>query len=239
MVRKSIALAAALAMAPMAVSLPATATAATAASSDLDRVAAHLKAANTMTADFSQSDRDGQTLTGKLTLKRPGRIRFQYQKDVPLLIVADGKALTMIDYEVKQVQRWPVANSPLSALLDPDHNLAKYGKVVKTGNDKVVRVDVRDPKHPEYGLLSMIFVRNAGAPRGLMLDSWVALDSQNNRTTVRLSHQKFNVPVAANAFEWNDPARQVAAIRRSPPATDRENGAMLTAMFILATGNKA
>ena len=206
MVRKSIALAAAaLAAAPMAVSLAPAALAAPAASPDLDRVAAHLKAANTMTADFTQSDRSGQTLTGKLTLKRPGRIRFQYQKDVPLLIVADGKALTMIDYEVKQVQRWPVANSPLSALLDPDHNLAKYGKVVSTGNDKVVRVDVKDPKHPEYGVLSMIFVRNPNAPGGLMLDSWVALDSQNNRTTVRLKNQKFNNSVSDNSFRWNDP----------------------------------
>ncbi|WP_420606819.1 LolA family protein [Novosphingopyxis sp.] len=204
MVRKSIAIAAALAMMPMVASAP-SAIAATSQSSDLAHVAAHLKAANTMTAGFTQSDRDGQTLTGRLTLKRPGRIRFQYQKDVPLLIVADGKALTMIDYEVKQVQRWPVANSPLSALLDPDHNLARYGKVVSTGNDKVVRVDVRDPKHPEYGLLSMIFVRNATAPGGLMLDSWVALDSQNNRTTVRLRDQKFNAPVSDNAFRWKDP----------------------------------
>ena len=206
MVRKSIALAAAaLAAAPMAVSLAPAAIAAPAASPDLARVAAHLKAANTMTANFTQSDRSGQTLTGKLILKRPGRIRFQYQKDVPLLIVADGKALTMIDYEVKQVQRWPVANSPLSALLDPDHNLAKYGKVVSTGNNKVVRVDVKDPKHPEYGVLSMIFVRNPGAPGGLMLDSWVALDSQNNRTTVRLNNQKFNTSVSDNSFRWTDP----------------------------------
>ncbi|MDE0932416.1 MAG: outer membrane lipoprotein carrier protein LolA [Novosphingopyxis baekryungensis] len=208
MVRKMIAFAAAAAMAPMAVSLAPAAIAAPASSPDLQKVGAHLKAANTMTADFTQSDRAGQTLTGKLTLKRPGRIRFQYQKGVPLLIVADGKALTMIDYEVNQVQRWPIANSPLSALLDPDNNLAKFGKVIDTGNGNVVRVDVKDPKHPEYGLLSMIFVRKAAAPGGLMLDSWVALDSQNNRTTVRLRNQKFNAPVSDNSFRWNDPRKK-------------------------------
>lgn len=207
MVRKSLAIAAALAMVPMATYAP-VAIAATSQSGDLAKVGAHLKAANTMTADFTQTDRSGQSLTGKLTLKRPGRIRFQYQKGVPLLIVADGKALTMIDYEVRQVQRWPIENSPLSALLDPDHNLARFGKVVDTGNDKLVRVDVKDPKHPEYGLLSMIFVRNASAPGGLMLDSWVALDSQNNRTTVRLRNQTFNAAVSNNAFRWNDPRRQ-------------------------------
>src|SRR3546814_1538988 len=67
-----------------------------------------------MIADFAQTDRNGQTLTGRLTIKQPGKIRFQYQKGVPLLIVGDGKALTMIDYEVRQVQRWPIGNSPRS-----------------------------------------------------------------------------------------------------------------------------
>src|SRR4051812_15693223 len=74
--------------------------------SPLAQVQAHLRAVDTMVAGFSQTDKRGQTLTGTLTMKRPGRIRFEYQKGVPLLIVADGKALTMIDYQVKQVQRY-------------------------------------------------------------------------------------------------------------------------------------
>ncbi|HKT77531.1 MAG TPA: outer membrane lipoprotein carrier protein LolA, partial [Sphingobium sp.] len=31
------------------------------------------------------------------------------------------------------------------------------------------------------------------------------LDSQNNRTTVRLSNLAYGVPVADSAFRWNDP----------------------------------
>src|SRR3546814_6777076 len=49
---------------------------------------------------FSQTGRSGRTLNGTLTMKRPGKVRFQYQKGVPMLIVGDGKALTMIDYEI-------------------------------------------------------------------------------------------------------------------------------------------
>ena len=89
-----------------------------AAPSDLNQVNAYIRAVTTLTADFSQTDRNGQVLTGKLTLKQPGKIRFQYEKGVPLLIVGDGKALTLIDYEVRQVQRWPIGNSPLAALID-------------------------------------------------------------------------------------------------------------------------
>ncbi|MDI1296814.1 MAG: outer membrane lipoprotein carrier protein LolA [bacterium] len=173
--------------------------------SDLPKVNAYVRAVTTMTADFTQTDRSGQTLTGKLTIKQPGKIRFQYQKGVPLLIVGDGKALTMIDYEVRQVQRWPIGNSPLGALLDPSKDLSKFGKVVPTGDPTILSVEARDPKRPEFGTITMIFKRNATGPAGLQLYGWVALDSQNNRTAVRLSNQQYGVPVADSAFRWTDP----------------------------------
>ena len=71
---------------------------------------------------ITQTDRNGQSVRGVLTLKRPGRIRFEYEEGVNMLIVGDGKALTLIDYEVRQVQRWPIKNSPLGALLDPSRD---------------------------------------------------------------------------------------------------------------------
>lgn len=190
-----------LAVAGLAIGVPATAQ----SSSTLASVQSHLKSTSSMTADFVQTDRNGQRLSGKLTLKRPGKIRFQYQKGVPLLIVGDGSSLTMIDYEVRQVQRWPVKNSPLGALLDPDRDLTRYAKVLPTGSNDVLSVEVKDPKRPEYGTITMVFVRDGSAPAGLRLRGWVALDSQNNRTRIDLSNQKFNVAVADSAFRWTDP----------------------------------
>lgn len=174
-------------------------------SNDLSQVVGHMQAVATMNATFTQTDRNGQSLTGKLLLKRPGHVKFEYQKGVPLLIVADGKALTLVDYEVKQVQRWPIRNSPLAALLDPGKDLSRFGRRVDTTNPNVISVEVRDPKRPEYGTMTMIFVKQAGAPGGLTLNGWVALDSKNNRTTVRLSNVKFNQPIAQSNFTWRDP----------------------------------
>ena len=178
---------------------------AAAQSDDLARVQQHLRGVETMTATFSQTDRAGKVLNGTLTLKKPGRIRFQYEKGVPLLIVGDGKALTFIDYSVKQVQRWPIGNSPLGVLINPDRDISRYAKVVPTGDPRVVSVEGYDPKHPEYGRITMVFARDASAPGGLMLQGWVALDSQGNRTTIRLSNQRFNAPVSDGTFRWNDP----------------------------------
>lgn len=189
--------------APLALTLPAAPAAAQA--DKLDAAVAALRGITTMRANFTQTDRNGQRVSGVLTLKRPGKIRFEYEKSVNMLIVANGGALTLVDYDVKQVQRWPIKESPLGALLDPSRDVKRFGTLQATSNPDVMSVEVRDPKHPEYGVITLIFVRNGSAPGGWELASWVALDAQNKRTTVRLSNHQYGVSVADSLFNFRDP----------------------------------
>jgi len=209
-IRTSVLAASALTLGVTALSaFPATAMAQTASDrAQIDAAVGALRAVSTMQADFVQTDRNGQRIGGVMTLKRPGKIRFQYQKGVPFLIVADGSSLTMIDYEVRQVQRWPIRNSPLGALLDPNKDVARFARLNPTANTAVLSVDVKDPRHPEYGTITLIMVRKASAPGGWELDSWVALDSQAKRTTVRLTNHRYGIAVPDNTFRYNDPRNQ-------------------------------
>jgi len=200
------ALACSLALAvPAALALPAAPVAAQA--DRLDQVVGALRGISTMKADFVQTDRNGQSVRGVLTLKNPGRIRFEYERAANMLIVSNGRSLTLVDYDVDQVQRWPISNSPLGALLDPNRDVKRYGRLLPTANPDVLSVEVKDSRKPEYGTITLIFVRDAGAPGGLELSSWVALDAQNKRTTVRLSNQRYGVAVADSAFTFRDPRR--------------------------------
>ena len=172
---------------------------------ELRQVQQHLAQTQSMVAGFSQTDRNGRVLTGTLTLKKPGKIRFQYQQGVPILIVGDGRALTFVDYSVRQVQRWPIGNSPLGILLNPNADISRVARLAPGGDPRFLSVEAADPRHPEYGRITLIFDHNPAAPAGLMLQGWVALDAQNNRTTVRLSGQRFNVPVSDSTFQFRDP----------------------------------
>ena len=189
--------------APLALPVPAVAQA---QSGDLDRAVTALRSISTMQASFVQTDRNGQRASGTITLKRPGRIRFQYAPGIPMLIVSDGAALTVIDYQVRQVQRWPIKNSPLGALLDPTRDVKKFGTLVG-GDPNGVTVQVRDRSHPEFGVMTLRFNRKAGAPGGLELSGWTALDSQNKLTTVALSNQRYGMAVGDGTFKYNDPRR--------------------------------
>jgi outer membrane lipoprotein-sorting protein len=178
------------------------------AASDINQAVAALRAIDTLRADFIQTDANGGRVTGVLTMKRPGKIRFQYQAGVPLLIVSDGAALTMIDYEVRQVQRWPIKNSPLGALLNPDKDVARFARLNPTGRSDLISMAVRDPGHPEYGTLTLLMLRKPSAPGGLELDSWIATDAQSRRTLVRLTNPQYGVAVPDSMFRWTDPRPQ-------------------------------
>ena len=181
--------------------------AAQSSSGDLDRAVAALRAISTMKANFSQIDRAGNVANGTMTLKRPGKIRFDYGEGSDLLVVSNGRSLYMVDYEVNQVERWPIKNSPLGALLDPTRDVKQFGKLVSLGGSQVVSVDVKDPNRPEFGRIIMNFVRKGNAPGGLQLMNWVAVDAQNYRTTVRLNNHRYGVSVPDSAFRFRDPRR--------------------------------
>lgn len=198
---------------PLAALIVAPLIVAAAPADDLGTVRKHLAAVETMTADFTQTDRSGKSVRGTLTLKKPGHIRFQYQKGVPILIVGDGKSLWFLDYQVGQKQRWPIDNAPLGVLLDPSRDATRYAHVVPSLDSSRIAVEAADPRHPEYGKVTLVFERVAGTPGGLTLAGWTALDAQGNRTTVTLSAQRFNVPVNDAAFRFNEP--RAGATRRN------------------------
>ena len=197
----------ALALAPLTLAALAPAPLAAQANAGLAQVQAHLRAVQTMTANFTQTSSRGRNLNGTLIIRRPGHIRFDYGRSANMLIVGDGNALTFIDYDVGQRQRWPVNDSPLSVLLNPNQDLSRFAHVVQD-DAQVLMIEARDPRRREFGTITVGFAKSAGAPGGLILQGWSTRDAQNNTTTVRLSDQRFNVPVADSAFRYREPTRR-------------------------------
>jgi outer membrane lipoprotein-sorting protein len=190
------------------VSMAAPAPAAT--SGDLKAVESSLAATQSMTADFLQTDGKGRQMAGTLSLKRPGKIRFAYGGGVNMLLIANGKTLNFLDYDVGQKSSWPIGKSPLAVLLSPNPDLGRIARIVPSESAQVVVVRARDARRPEFGTLVLAFQRSPSGPGGLRLEGWTAIDAQNKRTTVRLTNQRYNVPVPDSAFTFADPKRKKA-----------------------------
>jgi len=166
-----------------------------------------LAATQSMTANFVQTNGKGQQLAGKLTLRRPGRARFDYGSAANMLMVADGTNLYFLDYQVGQKNRWPIAKSPLGPLLSANPDLARIARPLPTQDPRVTLLRVRDARHPEFGTLILAFITAPAAPGGLQLEGWTAIDAQNKKTTVKLDAQRYNVAVPDTAFQFAEPQK--------------------------------
>ena len=193
------------ALAPIAV--VAMATPAAAQSGDIAKVEAHLSAIQSMTANFVQTDAKGRSARGTVQLKRPGRIRFQYQGN-DLLLVANGSRLYFLDYSVGQKNSWNLNSTPLGLLLAANPDINRIAKVVPQSDPRILLVRARDARRPEFGTLLLAFVRSPGAPGGLLLEGWTAIDAQNKRTTIKLDNQRYNVAVPESAFRFDEPKKR-------------------------------
>jgi outer membrane lipoprotein-sorting protein len=169
------------------------------------RLKTHIGSVETMTANFTQIDARGRAASGTMQMKRPGKVRFQYGSG-DLLLVANGKTLAIVDYQVGQKSTIPLGRTPLGVLLSGSPDLKGRAQVVPSSDARIVTVRARDPA--QYGSLTLVFTRSASAPGGLQLYGWTAIDGQNRRTTVKLSDVRYNVAVPESAFTFAEPKRK-------------------------------
>jgi outer membrane lipoprotein-sorting protein len=174
-------------------------------SPDLARLKAHLTSVQTMTAKFTQTDAKGRVDAGTLQMKRPGRVRFEYNGG-DVLLVADGKRLTFLDYEVGQKSSWPLSKTPLGALLSSSPDFNGKAEILPSNDSRVVVARAKNAS--QYGQITLAFLRNGSSPGGLEMYGWTAIDPQGHRTTVKLSDVSYNVAVPDSAFTYAEPKKR-------------------------------
>jgi len=123
-----------------------------------------------------------------------------------VLLVANGKTLTFVDYAVGQKSSWPLGRTPLGPLLSNSPDFNGKAEILPSADSRVVVARAKNAG--QYGQLTLAFLRNGSAPGGLQLYGWTAIDPQNHRTTVRLSDVRYNVAVPEGAFTFAEPKKR-------------------------------
>src|SRR5213596_1134392 len=76
----------------------------------------YVNSIRTLQARFVQSNPNGSVVQGTLYVRRPGRMRFQYDPPSQLKVVADGTQVTMWDPASKDFGQWPIGWTAASFL---------------------------------------------------------------------------------------------------------------------------
>ena len=150
-----------------------------------------------MKARFVQSNPNGSIVQGALYLRKPGRMRFEYDPPSQLKIVADGYQVTMWDNATRDFGQWPIGWTAASFLVkDP---LALSGDIQVEKIDRVngmLEVTMSQAKKPQEGKVVVRFAENP-----LLLRGWTILDNRGNRVTVSLSEMQTGLQLADSLFK--------------------------------------
>jgi len=148
---------------------------------DLTRVDNYLSGLTNLQGNFLQVGPDGSLAQGKFYLRRPGRMRFEYNPPEKLLVVADGTWVAVKD-GFSAAQRYPLGSTPLGILLDDHVDLAKEVKVLAVEHQPgALRITLADKHDNAPGNITLVFDEP-----DLQLRQWIVTDAQGLQTTVAL-----------------------------------------------------
>lgn len=160
---------------------------------------------------FNQTNADGKKLRGKFFIKQPGRFRFDYGSGSKMIIVSDGKNLSVQDLDLKTDSSWELDRTPFRMLLRKDVDLGRDAAVLEVQDvDDLIIVSVQD-KSPETPGRIKLFL---GKKPALELKEWVTTDAQGIDTRIEITDLNRTEEIASDLFTPQSPTMQ--KIQQSP-----------------------
>ncbi len=159
----------------------------------LNAISAYLNGITSAEAPFTQVNDDGTLSTGRVLIRRPGRVRFEYDPPETLLVVAGAGQIGVFDgrSNVATPEQYPLNQTPLKIILEKNVNLARRNMVVGHQYDGTsTTVVAQDPDRPEYGTIELKFTSGPTELR-----QWIVKDGQGATTTVILGGLKTDVSI--------------------------------------------
>ncbi|MFQ1699682.1 LolA family protein [Loktanella agnita] len=150
----------------------------------LGQISQYLNQLQTAQGGFTQINSDGTLSTGQIYIKRPGRIRFEYNPPDESLVMAGGGQVAVFDPRSNTgPERFPLNQTPLDIMLRQNVDLSSERMVTnQTYDGTATTITAQDPEHPEYGNIQMVFTANP-----VELRQWIVTDDLGTQTTIILN----------------------------------------------------
>lgn len=177
---------------------------------DIARVERYFNGIKSMRSSFLQASSTGNVAKGTVWLRRPGRMRFEYEAPSPILITSDGNLITYQDLELKQTNQIPLFTSPLSVLVDDDVRFDRTLTVEEVRKESnVLRITVRQRDEPDQGYVTLVF-----QDQPMELKQWTIVDAQQVSVKVALLDPAFGVTIPNELFRPKDFGRPADEVGR-------------------------
>lgn len=160
-----------------------------------------LAAVKTAKGRFEQYQSDGSVVSGDFALRRPGKMRFDYDDPTPIRIIADGTTVAVEDTALETVDRIPIAATPLGMILSKKIDFEKKANVLAVHrNAGRVSITLEDSTGEHEGRLTLLIDADSYDLLG-----WWTMDDGGNNTQVILDDVETGVKLDPKLFRIEDP----------------------------------
>lgn len=115
-----------------------------------------------LTANFKQESENGAIANGKLFLSRPGKMRVEYDKSTPILIVVNGSVLAYTDLELEETSYLTTNSTPASFLTRGNFSFSAADVEITdfSKTNDFIKVGIRKKNKKEAGIFRLVFKAN-------------------------------------------------------------------------------
>ena len=158
----------------------------------------YLNSIDTLKADLIQISSTGEVETGRILIKKPGQMRFEYDPPSNHLVMASGLLLVIIDKKSNgEPQRYLTSQTPIGYLLSKRVDLINNPalKAISFKSDKI-HIVLADDEKPQSGKLELVF-----SQKPINLKEWTITNYSGEQTRILLEKVLVNAPLNKKLFD--------------------------------------
>ena len=162
----------------------------------LNEINVYLNDIKTLQAEFQQRNNDNSVSHGVLFIKKPNKLRMEYEQPNNGLVLINNQLVTIFDFESNNLsQTFPLAKSPFRYLLsDLSIELTKIDiNIYSEGSKTFVKVQNKDESY--LGHIKITFNSDP-----IILEKWVLVNSYNEKVEVKLKNILLGAKLKNNLF---------------------------------------
>ncbi len=160
-------------------------------------VSAYLNSLRSIQAAFVQIGADRSSAQGQFFMKRPGRLRFEYQIPSEVLVLVSAGQMAIFDPKGDgEPTIFTTSGTPLSLILRDRIDIQKSALITDHRYDgKRTSLSLQHPQHPERGKITLLLRHNP-----LELTQWIIETPEGDQTLLALENLQKGVSLKDSMF---------------------------------------
>ena len=160
-----------------------------------DKIINYLSNFSTLKSNFIQVNSNGDILTGKILLVRPGKFRVEYN-EISVLIISDGRKVAVINKNIKNISFYSLKDLPASMILFKDISLNDIHLLKSKNLENRIEITFSTDKRKDNEKIHITFEK-----KPFIMKKWSINRLDNNKTEIMFNNLLLDNQIDPKLFD--------------------------------------